>query len=70
MGSDAQFHDRLLSLSIRIATLTQQFEEVQLLRDRVRRVMAKAIYSSMYRRSCGQRARCGSLRRNRKRRGR
>lgn len=70
MGSDAQFHDRLHSLSIRIATLTQQFEEVQLLRDRVRRVIAKAIYASMHRRSCRQRAHSGPLRRNGKRRRR
>ena len=55
-------HDRLLALCLRVETLTQQFEELQQLRDRVRRAEAKTICVARYR----QRTHRRSLRRHRR----
>src|ERR1700730_18907444 len=59
-------HNRLRALRVSVEALTQQFEELQQLRHRLRRVEAKAICTSRYQRSCwrGKRARCGSPRRH------
>ena len=51
MSSVTQFYDCSLALRLSVETLTQQFEELKQLRDRIRRVEAKAIYASRYRRS-------------------
>jgi len=51
MSSVTQSYDRSLALRLRIETLTEQFEELKRLRERLRKVEAKAIYASRYQRS-------------------
>jgi hypothetical protein len=49
MSSVTESYDRSLALRVPVETLTQQFEELKQLRERIRRVKAKAIYASRYR---------------------
>ena len=64
MNSVIQSYDRSLALRLRVETLTQQFDELKRLRERIQRV--EAIYASRYQRSRWrkQMARCRSLRRH------
>jgi hypothetical protein len=66
MRNRTQTYNRSLALRHCVETLTQQFEELQQLRDRVRRAEVKAICASRYQLSCprGKSAHCGSLRRH------
>jgi len=63
MSSVTLSYDRSLALRLRVETLTQQFEELKHLRERIRRAEARAIYASRYRHSCWrkQTTRGGSL---------
>ena len=51
MSGVTQSDNRSHALRLRVETLTQQFEELKQLRERIRRVEAKAIYASCYQRS-------------------
>jgi len=57
--------DRSLVLRVRVETLMQQFEELEQLRERVRRAEANAIFARRDGRSClrGKSARTRALRR-------
>jgi hypothetical protein len=52
MRNRTQTYNRSLALCLCVETLTQQFEEVQQLRNRVRKAEAKAICVSRYQLSC------------------
>jgi hypothetical protein len=69
MGKETVIYGRLHAKYPIIDALTQQFEELQQLRDRVRRAEAIAIWAWRNRRSSGRgRSRgCGSIRRHRRR---
>ena len=65
MSSITQTYDRSLALLLSVEKLTQQFEELERLRNRVRRAEAKAICGSRSQRR--RKSPSGTLRRNKRR---